>query len=500
MTSTLQLSGASRAVGAADLSATSDPRSPAGGRWIPRPVDLLGSRRRVVLCSHWKDSPAVAVDINDVERIASFRFISLNTSRVRCAIVVDIDHSGAELRLLDVGVPAPDAVVGSCLTGRAQGIWVIDPVTLSSSSPRPGRYLRWVTALLTRYLGGDVNFAGGRSRNPWYDPAAEARRLQNTSRAARSDAGGISQPSLSLPAEDRYTRWNPQGRRSLGDLVTELHRTVTQRSQQDGALSLEPTWEEISAVARVVTTRPRRPDLFHSKGQRNQAVFDAARFEAYRGLRGQQLLRWALSYNAQHCRPALGEAEVAGIVASIERYMTRCEKYGWSAVDGGIGDSDVAQAYQEHQSRRGTAGGRSRSRRKRAAALRNLIRANRVRVQRAHRRWEHIVKLTTAGYSISRIAALLGCSTRTVSRARAAWHAGRIWVVPASDTCQPSGEGAYPRQSPHRCSTPRTPHRSTRVAPLHPLGQPPEPCPHRPAPLWQPPRPRRTTLRWPSRR
>ena len=149
MTSTLQLSGASRGIGAADLSATSDPRSPAGGRCAPRPVDLLGGQRRVVLCSHWKDSPAVAVDINDVERISSFRFISLNTSRVRCAIVVDIDHSDAELRLLDVGVPAPDAVVGSCLTGRAlfqqSAARTVPAMGDSTAHPVPGRRceLRW---------------------------------------------------------------------------------------------------------------------------------------------------------------------------------------------------------------------------------------------------------------------------------------------------------------------------------------------------------------------
>lgn len=223
------------------------------------------------------------------------------------ALIVDVDRSFAVLDIFDT---FPDAIRPSWVIETPKGAqagWFIDQVDLREDArAHPKRYARAVGTALRAAVNGDSAVdpvSAARVRNPSYKQA------------------------------DTHAAKKPKVYR-LG----ELHRGL----EAEGLWAPEKTL--FNSGRPMVMDTGVIPD-----GERNQRIFDACRFAAYRG-GDSDAAAWKAN---DRCSTPLSASEVHGIIRSVDRFMARKGNRGYS----GDGNSAMPESVREWLSEMGRRGG-----------------------------------------------------------------------------------------------------------------------------------------------
>jgi DNA-binding CsgD family transcriptional regulator len=315
-----------------------------------------------------KDSPGVARALHE---LYDYRFFT-PPANAGYALFVDVDRPGAVTEIFE-RIPAeifPSWVVET--PNGAQAGWFIDPVDLRDNArPHPIRYARNVGKSLSHAVGGD----------PLVDPLSPSR-VRNP---AYEGAGTFAAP-------------NPPIYR-LG----ELHKAL----KAAGLWYSEPLQFAKSGRPAVA---PQTGYL--EKGNRNNGVFDAARFVAYEG--GDYV---AAAWDANNrCITPLKAKEVQVVINSIARYMAT---KGYTRTNGPT--TEMPAHLRRALSEMGRRGGLANTSAQRAARAKGPAAAAAARQHRAKQHAKHAQRLRRKGYSRQQIAAKLGKHPSTVSRYLRRW-------------------------------------------------------------------------------
>lgn len=305
--------------------------------------------------------------------------------------------SGAEVDIFTSVPPeiAPSWVIAT--PNGAQAGWFIDPVDLRENArPHPIRYAKNVGKALRQAVGGDPlvdPLSPSRVRNPAYEPAGT------------------------------FATANPKIYH-LGDLYTALTAA---------GLWIEESWTFSNGKPVVRPTKGSIP-----VGNRNQGIFDAARFVAYDG--GDYVAEaWAAN---DRCVIPLKANEVHHIINSIARYM---------ATKGYVRTNSTSTAMPETMrqtlSEMGRRGGLANTPAQRAARAKGPAAAATARKKRAYQKAKQAQHLHRQGYSRLEIATKLGRDPSTISRYL------RRWIpIPLTEmlACVTGASGVAPTPRPTR--------------------------------------------------
>lgn len=358
-----------------------------------------------------KNSPGVAQTLDKLHQYPFFT----PPANVGYALFVDVDRPGAEVDIFTSVPPeiAPSWVIAT--PNGAQAGWFIDPVDLRENArPHPIRYAKNVGKALRQAVGGDPlvdPLSPSRVRNPAYEPAGT------------------------------FATANPKVYH-LGELYTAL---------KDAGLWIEESWTFSNGKPVVRPTKGSIP-----VGNRNQGIFDAARFVAYDG-GDYESEAWAAN---DRCATPLKANEVQHIISSIARYM---------ATKGYVRTSSTSTAMPETMrqtlSEMGRRGGLANTPAQRAARAKGPAAAAAARKRCAYQKAKQAQHLRRKGYNRQQIAAELGRDPSTVSRYL------RRWIpVPMREmlACITGASGGAPNPL-----LTRRPPRSSLVR-FSPVTQPPE--------------------------
>jgi len=338
-----------------------------------------------------KDSPGVARTLDNLYQYPFFT----PPANAGYALFVDVDRPGA---VVDIFTSVPPEIAPSWVIETPQGAqagWFIDPVDLRENArPHPIRYARNVGKALRQAVGGDPlvdPLSPSRIRNPAYEPAGT------------------------------FATANPKVYH-LGELHTAL---------KDAGLWIEESWAFSNGKPVVRPTKGSIP-----VGNRNQGIFDAARFVAYDG--GDYVAEaWAAN---DRCVIPLKANEVHHIIHSIARYMAT---KGY--VRGNGATTAMPETMRQTLSEMGRRGGLANTPAQRAARAKGPAAAAAARKQRAYEQAKQAQRLRRQGYSRLEIAAKLGRAACTISRYL------RRWIpVPLTDmlACITGASGVVPPNAP----------------------------------------------------
>lgn len=286
---------------------------------------------------------------------------------VGSALVVDVDRPEAVLEIFEA-IPAEISPSWVVETRRgAQAGWLIDPVDLrETAKEHPIRYAQAVGHALRAAVNGDEAvdpLTPSRVRNPAYE-RAELRA------PATPPVYSLRELHQALKAADLW----PQGPRLTG-------RTVHQAAGAANAAAI-------------------------TEGTRNQTIFDAARYAAYRG-EDHAAVAWETNDAAE---TPLHATEVHGIIRSITRYMNRTRHSQANATV--VMPSQMRDLLSE-MGRRGGLANTAAQRAARALGTRASIAARKHRTDQKARRAQ---RMHTRGHTRGHIAATLGTSLPTLCR------------------------------------------------------------------------------------
>jgi|GEM_PF-3588753 len=314
-----------------------------------------------------KNSPGVAQTLDKLHQYPFFT----PPANAGYALFVDVDRPGAEVDIFTNVPPeiAPSWVIAT--PNGAQAGWFIDPVDLRENArPHPIRYAKNVGKALRQAVGGDPlvdPLSPSRVRNPAYEPAGT------------------------------FATANPKVYH-LGDLYTAL---------KDAGLWREESWTFSNGKPVVRPTKGSIP-----VGNRNQGIFDAARFVAYAG-GDYEAEAWAAN---DRCATPLKANEVHHIINSIARFM---------ATKGYVHTNSTSTAMPETMrqtlSEMGRRGGLANTPAQRAARAKGPAAAAAARKKRAYQKAKQAQRLRRQGYSRLEIATKLGRAACTISRYLRRW-------------------------------------------------------------------------------
>lgn len=288
------------------------------------------------------------------------------------AVFVDVDRPGAVLEIYD-RLPAdiaPSWVIET--PNGAQAGWFIDPVDLRDTArPHPIRYARAVGKALSKILKGDPlvdPLSPSRVRNPAYE---------------RADV-------FATPTPPIY---------QLGDL--------------HAALKNANLWTQES----LTFTRSKRPAVSLPKsqistGNRNDGVFNTARYVAYEG-GDYETEAWAAN---DRCDTPLKANEIHHIIDSISRYMSTT---GYTRTNGPT--SAMPETMRKALSELGRRGGLRNSPAQQAARAKGPAAAATARTHRANQCARQAHHYRRKGLTRAQIGAKLGKHPSTVSRYLRRW-------------------------------------------------------------------------------
>lgn len=326
---------------------------------------------------------------------------------VGSALVIDIDRPEAVLEIFET-IPTeihPSWVVET--RKGAQAGWLIDPVDLRDTArEHPIRYARAVGHALRAALAGDEAvdpLTPSRVRNPAYE-RAELRA------AATPPVYTLGQLHQALDAADLWRH----GSRLTG-------RSVVQAAQ--------------AATAAI------------SEGNRNQTVFDVARYAAYRG-EDHAAVAWETNDAADVPLPA---AEVLGIIRSITRYMSRGHKQGATTT------APMPTQVRDLLSEMGRRGGLANTPAQRAARDKARAAAVASRKHATDTNARAAQKLRARGHTRGHISKKLGVHPSTICRwLRRYLHPTRPIAPLEHQVIRPAHRGPHTYLGPRLCH-PKTP-------------------------------------------
>ena len=366
-----------------------------------------------------KTSPSERVNAAE---LADYEFFTPSKSVGAC-LVVDVDRPEAVLEIFEA-IPAevhPSWVVET--RRGAQAGWLIDPVDLRENArAHPIRYAQAVGHALRVALSGDEAvdpLRPSRVRNPSYNRA-----------------------ELRAPATPPVYG------------LRELHQALkTAGLWHEGPRFPGVTVHQAAGTTSVVAI---------TQGNRNQAIFDVARYAAYNG-KDYAAVAWETNDAADVPLPA---AEVQGIIRSITRYMARTHHSTTATV---AMPSQMREALTEM----GRRGGQANTPAQRAARAKSCTAARAARTRAADTGARKAQRMHARGHSRGHICKTLGISAATLCR----WL--RRFIRPVSFSEHQVVRPA-PRRTPtyladpyctrRRCSGNHRGHpRRTPPDPLHPL-------------------------------
>lgn len=287
------------------------------------------------------------------------------------ALFVDVDRPGA---VLDIFLRIPTDIAPSWVIETpdgAQAGWFIDPVDLRDTArTHPIRYARAIGQALTTALSGDLlvdPLSPSRVRNPAYE---------------RAGTFAAATPPI-------Y---------HLGQLYE--------------ALKVAGLWTQ-----QALTFHNGRPTVQPDKGpidrgERNNRIFDAARYVAYAG-GDYKAEAWAAN---DRCDTPLKANEVHQIINSISRYMAR---YGHTRTNGPT--TAMPATMRQALSEMGRRGGLRNTPAQQAARAKGPVAAAAARKDRANQHARTAHHYRRRGLSRAQIAAKLGKHPSTVSRYLRRW-------------------------------------------------------------------------------
>lgn len=332
---------------------------------------------------------------------------------VGSALVIDVDRPEAVLEIFET-IPAEIRPSWVVETRRgAQAGWMIDPVDLRETArDHPIRYAQAVGHALRTAVNGDEAvdpLTPSRVRNPAYERAE--RRASATPPVYT--LGTLHQ---ALKAADLW----PQGPRLTG-------RTVHQAAGAANAAAI-------------------------TEGNRNQTIFDAARYAAYRG-EDHAAVAWETNDAAE---TPLHAAEVQGIIRSITRYMSRIRQSAATAT--------VAMPSQMRDllSEMGRRGGRANTAAQRAARALGTHASIAARKRRTDQKARRAQRMHTRGHTRGHIAAKLGTSLPTLCR----WLRRYIPHTPNFTNGASGDQPTHPGAQEGRTSAAQGPRKSCPGRPL----------------------------------
>ena len=315
-----------------------------------------------------KDSPGVA---RTLDALWDYRFFT-PPANAGYALFVDVDRPGAAVEIFE-RIPAEIAPSWVLETPNgAQAGWFIDPVDLRETArPHPIRYARKVGESLRHAVGGDPlvdPLTPSRVRNPAYEQA------------------------------DTFAAPNPKVYH-LGELKNAL--------QTANLWYTEP----------LQFTKSGRPAIQRQSGNiqvgnRNQGVFDAARFVAYDD---GDYVAAAWSAN-ERCVLPLKASEVHTVINSIARHMTT---KGYTRTNGPT--TAMPETLRKALSEMGRRGGLANTPAQRAARAKGPAAATAARKQHTDHKAKRAQHLRRRGLTRTQIAAKLGKHPSTVSRYLRRW-------------------------------------------------------------------------------
>lgn len=301
-----------------------------------------------------------------VTELDEFEFFTPAQS-VGSALVVDVDRPEAVTEIFET-IPAeihPSWVVET--RRGAQAGWMIDPVDLRQTArDHPIRYAQAVGHALRDAVDGDHAvdpLKPSRVRNPAYARA-------DLRASATPPVYGLRQLHHALDAADLWT----QGPRLTG-------RSVSQAA--------------VAASAAAI-----------SEGNRNQTIFDVARYAAYRG-EDYAAKAWETNNAAE---VPLSAAEVHGIIRSISRYISRGHANGTSPTVA------MPEAMRETLSEMGRRGGLANTDAQRAARAKSCKAATAARKRSTDNRARRAQRMHARGHARGHICTKLGISAATLCR------------------------------------------------------------------------------------
>nr|CRY95796.1 hypothetical protein [uncultured prokaryote] len=322
--------------------------------------------QRVFMCSKTKtDQLAKAYS----ESLHLFEFFQPHPSLCRF-IVIDIDNYFALDYIYDLPTDIrPHAVVMT--TKGVQAFWLIEPVPLSGSArPGPIQFAQDVGQLLQLACNGDSAvhpLTPVKCRNPLYEGADR----------------------LYVATREPY---------KLKELAEPLRAYIKARG-----LSLSSQPSKPAKASPVVTGSL-------AEGGRNQGIFDAIRQVAYQG-GDYESLAYEL---ASKCDPPLPEAEVAGIVRSVAKFMaTKYKPREYKRKEG----EPVPEALREFMAEIGRKGGSVNSEAQQRQQKAFISAGTTVRSAQAIGRRAQIQALKEAGYKQREVAEKMGLGIATIKRA-----------------------------------------------------------------------------------
>ncbi len=365
---------------------------------------------RWLVCAGAKGSPGVS-DTRD--RWHQYPFFT-PPANAGYALFVDVDRPGA---VVDIFSMLPAEIAPSWVVetpNGAQAGWFIDPVDLRDTArPHPIRYARAVGQALLQAVDGDPlvdALSPSRVRNPAYEHA------------------------------DLFATATPPNYQ-LGDLYAALK-----------AANLWPQHDQVLRNGRP-TVQPQIGPI--ASGERNTAIFDAARYVAYAG-GDYKAEAWAAN---DRCGTPLPANEIRHIINSISRYMARI---GHTRPDGAT--TAVPDTMRQALSAMGRRGGLANTLAQQAARAKGPTAATAARKHRAHHTACQAHHYRRKGLNQAQIAAKLGKHPSTISRYLRRWMPLTPEQIQACITGASGDAGFYPtvRSLPHRSQV-ATP--TSRLAP-----------------------------------
>lgn len=360
-----------------------------------------------------KSSPGVSVPLENWHQYPFFT----PPRNAGYALFVDVDRPGA---VLDIYERIPAEIAPSWVIetpNGAQAGWFIDPVDLRNTArTHPIRYARAVGQALAKALGGDPlvdPLSPSRVRNPAYERAG-------TFAAATPPIYHLGQLHDALKAANLWTQ----------------HALIF----HNGRPAVTP---ETGTIA---------------YGERNNRIFDAARFVAYVG-GNYEAEAWAAN---DRCDTPLKANEVHHIINSISRYMAR---YGHTRANGPT--TAMPATMRQALSDMGRRGGLRNTPAQQAARAKGPAAAAAARKHRANQHARTAHHLRRKGLSRAQIAAKLGKHPSTVSRYLRRWMPLSPEQIQACITGA-SGVRAHPHLLPHPASIPPRHHPRSSETPTAP--------------------------------
>jgi len=313
-----------------------------------------------------KTSPGAS---QPIYRLGDYQFFT-PPKNVGYAVIVDVDRPEAVLEIFE-RIPVQIAPSWVVPTKRgAQAGWFIDPVNLSATGrDHPIRYARAVGTALRAAVDGD----------PLVDPLSPAR-VRNPAYEHAGTFAATTPPVYRL-------------------------------RQLERALKGADLWTAAPVVQHGTPRVPPVADRLEI-GQRNQGIFDAARFVAYAG--GDYMAEaWAAN---QRCVEPLGAREVQTIINSITRFITTTTYTGGTTNSPAMSDT-MRQALAEM----GRKGGKRNTPAQQAARAKGPKAATKARKHRAYQQARQAQHFRRQGHSSSQIAEKLGKAVSTISRYLRRW-------------------------------------------------------------------------------